>query len=928
MPFLAIKEGTIIDKQHRTVVLRGINFAGDTKIPQKDGSYLDRPFSLAEAHEHLDRIRSCGFNTIRYLFTWDALEHEGPGIYDDEYIAFTIEMLKLIKAYGFLVFMDPHQDTWSFYSGGSGAPEWTFYCVGFDPNYFNETHAAILWRTPGAKQEKKLAHKLQKHNMHPGTKTKMKINYPINYTHGDVKMLWSSNYNRLVCQTMFTLFFAGAEFAPKCKLACKDEPNKFVNVGQYLVDCYMNAIAHFAKAVCNVDPELTLGWETLNEPAAGYIGIDDISQLSNELGNVKLGTCPSPLEGMLLGNMVECIVPIYEFSRMGCKKVGTTLIRPQHSVWLSADKAREYDAKYGWTRSWEVGCIWELHGVYNRHRLSELVKRTSSTTSLSSVASKASKRSLKDAKKELKKLYKDKVGDAPVEVQARVIPLAEQQANNENNVSAASSVGSLPDMSGHKFEDNNNRPRGPAPVILRPDYFAYDKTGHRLNSRSFVEKYFVDHFRRYEALIRSLHQPWWIFLQPPVNTTPPDFTDIDDTHTVFSPHHYDGLTLMTKKWTSFNVDAVGILRNQYVSPVFGVKIGEKAVRNSFCQQLAYLKKEGRKHVSENVPCLLSEIGIPFDMEGGYACAASTTTPLVLQDAMKEDEKEEEDDESGLDESSGLDNMSQNDLARLSADPNDNHQHEHHHHHHHHHKHNHYRSQTRAMDANCYALECNSLHHTLWVYTGCNTHNDGDCWNGEDLSIYSREDQPYYDGIRAARAVYRPTPRAVGGRIVKYYFDLQKCMFKLRVECLNEGGGLTEIFVPPLHFPANYTGVNTTAGSWRLGTGIAMDASRKDTSPHGVLGVAANNNDSHNTDVRHEHDNKHINSDPSLEVEQSASEHSPAKTNAKVNNNTLYWSHPQGTHTIVISGMLPRQEKEREHELMSGDQDSDSKCMIQ
>lgn len=86
--------GSLRDSSDRTVVLRGINLDSASKMPKQvpstylapgsdfwDGdnvSYVNRPFTLEEAPTHLERLKGWGFNTIRYLFTWEALEHKGP----------------------------------------------------------------------------------------------------------------------------------------------------------------------------------------------------------------------------------------------------------------------------------------------------------------------------------------------------------------------------------------------------------------------------------------------------------------------------------------------------------------------------------------------------------------------------------------------------------------------------------------------------------------------------------------------------------------------------------------------------------------------------------------------------------------------------------------------------------------------------------
>lgn len=73
---------------------------------------------------------------------------------------------------------------WSRLSGGSGAPAWTLYAAGFDPRGFKKTEAALVQNT---------------------------FDDPAEFP----KMIWSTNYTRLVSQTMFTLFYGGRDFAPK-----------------------------------------------------------------------------------------------------------------------------------------------------------------------------------------------------------------------------------------------------------------------------------------------------------------------------------------------------------------------------------------------------------------------------------------------------------------------------------------------------------------------------------------------------------------------------------------------------------------------------------------------------------------------------------------------------------------------------------------
>jgi hypothetical protein len=123
---LRIENGHFLDASGRTVTLRGINMAGDAKYPSNPDqpshipddfikgadfvNFRSRPFPKEDAHLHFSRLKRWGYNTIRYVFTWEAIEAAGPGTYDEEWIQHTLEILRLAREYGFYIFMDPHQD--------------------------------------------------------------------------------------------------------------------------------------------------------------------------------------------------------------------------------------------------------------------------------------------------------------------------------------------------------------------------------------------------------------------------------------------------------------------------------------------------------------------------------------------------------------------------------------------------------------------------------------------------------------------------------------------------------------------------------------------------------------------------------------------------------------------------------------------------
>lgn len=339
-------EGPYFKDQHgRQVTLRGINVAGDTKLPTRpdlpshardgffDGdnvSFVGRPFALADADVHFRRLRSYGYNTIRYLFTWEAIEAAGPGRYDEEWIESTIQILRKAKEYGFMVFMDPHQDVWSRFSGGSGAPMWTLYAMGLNPQTFSVTEAAMV------------------HNTYPDPGQ-----FP--------KMIWSTNYRRMANQVAWTLFFGGRDFAPKAIIDGK-------NIQDYLQDHFIGACAHLATRIHeagDLEDFPVIGWESLNEPSRGIIGYEAIDAIPSEQ-KLQKGTSPTVWQGILTGSGRACEIDTWDFGAAGPYKTGKALVDPEGVMaWLPADYD---DSRYGWKRDagWKLGeCIWAQHGVWD-----------------------------------------------------------------------------------------------------------------------------------------------------------------------------------------------------------------------------------------------------------------------------------------------------------------------------------------------------------------------------------------------------------------------------------------------------------------------------------------------------------------------------------------------------------------------------------
>ncbi|KAI9839740.1 MAG: hypothetical protein M1837_002028 [Sclerophora amabilis] len=699
---LTIDGRTFRDSKGREVTLRGINVAGDAKNPSWPDqpshipdnffdadklSFVNRPFSVDEAHLHFGRLKRWGYNTIRYIFTWEAIEHEGPGKYDEEWVQHTISILRLAKDYGFYVFVDPHQDVWSRFTGGSGAPLWTVYACGLNPRCFEATEAALV------------------HNTYPDPST-----FP--------KMIWSTNYTRLACQVIFTLFFAGKDFAPKAIIDGK-------NIGDYLQEHFVGACKHLAERIHeakDLENDVVIGWESMNEPNRGLVGWQDISAIPSEQ-KLQKGTSPTAWQAILTGSGRALEIDTWDFGGLGPYQSGTVLVDPKGTTaWLPADYD---DSRYGWKRdpNWKMGeCLWAQHGVW------------------------------------------DPSNDA----------------------------------------------------LLKKDYFGkHPKTGEKLDYEYFTNNYFMDYYRSFKTAIRSVHKDCILFCQPPVLEIPPSLkgTPDDDPKMVYAPHYYDGVTLMTKKWNRFwNVDVFGILRGRYISPAFAIKVGETAIRNCLRDQLSAIRQEGVDYMG-NHPCVLTEFGIPYDMDDKYAYKTG-------------------------------DYSSQS--AAMDA--------------------NHFAVEGSGMNG-----------FSLWLYMANNNHQWGDQWNGEDLSIYSVDDRPLppspsaaqlknasttslnpsppnskqnpnwsgvspsnlkatlstpsissdtlttepelsnNPGYRAAEAYIRPSPFATVGTVKSYGFDLRNCVFtfSLSAPTATREDLPTEIFLPEYHFPADNLNVEVSGGKWEI-----------------------------------------------------------------------------------------------------------------
>jgi hypothetical protein len=180
-------------------------------------------------------------------------------------------------------------------------------------------------------------------------------------------MTWSTNYGRLAPQTLFTLFFAGRDFAPNCTI-------DGLNIQDYLQSHYIEAFGQLADRIRDAGDlldECVIGWDSLNEPSEGLVGYPDLHSLPAKQGStLKKGPTPTPAQSLRLGMGQAQTVENWTFNTFGPKHSGMVTIDPKGlTIWLDPSTERDgVHPRYGWKRGpdWQLGVdIWAQHGVWD-----------------------------------------------------------------------------------------------------------------------------------------------------------------------------------------------------------------------------------------------------------------------------------------------------------------------------------------------------------------------------------------------------------------------------------------------------------------------------------------------------------------------------------------------------------------------------------
>ena len=135
------KDGTWFrDEAGRFIIFRGVNFAGRSKLPPylpiasldtKELQKLDLKAEIDSVKPALDLLKTSGFNIVRLIISWKALEpRPNPNLETDllsegkEYLSFMSQIIDELYLRNIYVILDFHQDIANEAYGGDGFPDW------------------------------------------------------------------------------------------------------------------------------------------------------------------------------------------------------------------------------------------------------------------------------------------------------------------------------------------------------------------------------------------------------------------------------------------------------------------------------------------------------------------------------------------------------------------------------------------------------------------------------------------------------------------------------------------------------------------------------------------------------------------------------------------------------------------------------------
>jgi len=255
---------------------------------------------------------------------------------DLEYVDYLEKLIDLLPQFGLKIFICAHQDVWSRFSGGSGAPAWTFEKAGLDIEAFKPTGAAYIPPLSGDDQS-------QFSGAHPSTSNKRE---PVG------AFVWPSGYQKAAAATMATLFWNGERVAWTLQLPSfntKITQADQINIQEYMQASYIETFGRLMDRLGKY--EAVIGFDLMNEPHRGYIGTNDWNNWCYET-DLHIGHYPSLLQSLALASGFKQEIPFYVKSwPFPTRRSHNSIVDPMgKSAWLSDKGLGE--------------CIWRAHGAW------------------------------------------------------------------------------------------------------------------------------------------------------------------------------------------------------------------------------------------------------------------------------------------------------------------------------------------------------------------------------------------------------------------------------------------------------------------------------------------------------------------------------------------------------------------------------------
>ena len=192
-------------------------------------------------------------------------------------------MLERAATHGLWVYLDPHQDTWSRFTGGSGHPSWTLELVGMDVRKLGLCGAALLHQTSGDEAAfprmmwptnalkvglgttPPVTHFSHTPPLPPHThRSRAYACTHASCAHSTPSLPQHPSLPQYAAATMFTLFWGGDTFAPG--FCIRGETAQ-----AFLQRHYIASLVTLATGLRGL-PNL-IGFGTMNEPLPGFIGV-------------------------------------------------------------------------------------------------------------------------------------------------------------------------------------------------------------------------------------------------------------------------------------------------------------------------------------------------------------------------------------------------------------------------------------------------------------------------------------------------------------------------------------------------------------------------------------------------------------------------------------------------------------------------------